>query len=155
MRVVLVAAAMLAASLGGALAAPNFDDPRGLIEYAYAPYSDRGMDFPDPTELYSPTLKQLWDDMAAKSEDADMPILDFDPLINAQDYELTEFIIADPAIAGDNATVAVSFDNFGEPQELHFELVKRMDGWKIDDIESVGSTAWRFSELLTADPLLN
>jgi hypothetical protein len=155
MRLMMLAAGLLAAMLSAAQAAPNFEDPRGLIEYAYAPYTSSSTDFPDPTELYSPTLKQLWDDMAAKSEEADMPIIDFDPLINAQDYEITDLIIADPALDGDNATVAVSFSNFGEPQELHFELVKRVDGWKIDDIESVGAYAWRLSELLAADPMLN
>ena len=154
MRSFVMALALWAATAAGAPAAPVFDEPKGLIEYAYAPYKTDN--FPDdPSELYSPTLKQLWDDMATRSEEGDVPIIDFDPLINAQDYELTDFVIADPAVNGDDAEVAVSFSNFGEPQELHFYLVRRAEGWKIDDIESVGASPWRLSELLAADPLLN
>ena len=156
MRAVLMGAALLLGAVTTALAAPVFGDPRGLIEYAYAPYLNEADPFPDdPTEIYSPTLRQLWDEMAAKSEASEVPIIDFDPLINAQDYEVSEFTVADPVIEGDSATVVVSFTNFGEPQELHFELIRRAEGWKIDDIESVGEYSWRLSELLAADPLLN
>jgi hypothetical protein len=157
MRVVLMVAALLLGSVAAAVAAaPVFNEPRALLEYAYAPYLNEADPFPDdPTEIYSPTLKQLWDDMAAKSEESEVPIIDFDPLINAQDYEVTDFVVADPVIEGDAATVVVSFSNFGEPQELHFELIRRAEGWKVDDIEATGEYAWRLSELLAADPMLN
>lgn len=136
-------------------AAPVFEDAKGLVEYAYVPYESG--QFPvDVTELFSPTLKQLWDAMAARSEAANEPIIDFDPYINAQDYELSELIVADPVVDGDRALVAVSFRNFGEAQEMRFTLVRRAEGWKIDDIEAVGGAyPWRLSELLAADPLLN
>jgi hypothetical protein len=156
MRGIFVVAMMLLGTMGAALAAPVFDDPRALIEYVYAPYLNESDPFPDdPSELYSPTLKQLWDEMSAKSEESEVPIIDFDPVINAQDYEISDFVVADPAIVGESATVAVSFSNLGEPQELHFELIRGADGWKIDDIESIEDNGWRFSELLAADPLLN
>ena len=68
MRGIFVVAMMLLGSMGAALAAPVFDDPRALIEYVYAPYLNESDPFPDdPSELYSPTLKQLWDEMSAKS----------------------------------------------------------------------------------------
>ena len=136
------------------LAQPQFEDPADLVAYAYEPYSSGA--FPDEmTELFSPTLKQMWDEMAQRSEEMEMPIIDFDPFINAQDYDLSEIMIADPAIDGDRATVAVSFVNFGEPHEMRFSLV-RLDGWMIDDIESIGGEyPWRLSELLAADPMLN
>jgi hypothetical protein len=133
---------------------PVFDDPKGLIAHAYAPYRAGGF-YDELTELFSPTLRQLWDDMAARSDAADMPIIDFDPLVNGQDFELADLVISDPAVNGDTATVAVSFLNFGDPQELRFTLVRRAEGWKIDDIETIGEETWRLSELLAADPLLN
>ncbi|HQZ13659.1 MAG TPA: DUF3828 domain-containing protein [Devosia sp.] len=139
-----------------ALAAPVFDNPKALIEFAYVPYLHEDQPFPDdPTEIFSPTLKQLWDEMSAKSEASEVPILDFDPIIDAQDYDITDLVIADPVVNGDAAIVAVSFSNMGAPHELHFELIRRTDGWKIDDIESIGENGWRLSELLAADPLLN
>ncbi len=85
-----------------------------------------------------------------------MPILDYDPFVNAQDFDISDLVIADPLIEGDNATVPVSFLNFGEPTELRYILKRRVDGWKIDDIETDdGEYVWRLSEILASDPLLN
>jgi hypothetical protein len=138
----------------GAAQAPVFDDPAGLIRYAYAPYESG--EYPeDYTALFSPALKALWEAMAVRSEELEMPIVDFDPFTNAQDYEITDLLVSDPLVEGDAAMVAVSFLNFSEPQELHFSLVRRVEGWKIDDIEALGDYPWRLSELLAADPLLN
>jgi hypothetical protein len=133
---------------------PVFEDPKGLVAHAYAPYEAGGF-YEELTELFSPTLKQLWDEMAARSEAEQAPIIDFDPLVNGQDFHLTDLIVADPVMDGDSATIAVSFLNFGEPQELRFSLVRGAQGWKIDDIEAYGQYPWRLSELLAADPLLN
>jgi hypothetical protein len=138
----------------GSAQVPVFDNPSGLIQFAYAPYESG--EYPeDYTELFSPALKALWDAMTARSQELEMPILDFDPFTNAQDYEISDLFVADPLIKGDTATVAVSFLNFSEPQELRFTLVRRAEGWKIDDIEAFGEYPWRLSELLAADPLLN
>jgi hypothetical protein len=102
----MMAMAILLGSVTAPLAAPVFDDPKALIDYAYAPYLEESAPFPDdPSELYSPTLKQLWDDASAKSEESEVPIIDFDPLINAQDYEISDFVVADPRSRGDAATV--------------------------------------------------
>ena len=150
MRGILLILSFLFATAAAAQA-PVFDDPKGLIAHAYAPYQAGGF-YEDLPELFSPTLKQLWDHMAARSEATDEPIIDFDPLVNGQDFELAELVIADPVIEGDAATVAVSFLNFGDPQELRFTLVRRAEGWKIDDIEALGEESWRLSELLAADP---
>src|SRR5690242_3254683 len=56
MRRLLMAAVVAVVSTSGAVAAEVFDDPKGLIEYAYAPYVN-GTDLIDFTELFSPTLK--------------------------------------------------------------------------------------------------
>lgn len=156
MRMLMMVAALLLALVpGSARAQPVFSDPAGLIEYAYAPY-ESGVFPEDITELFSPTLTQLWNDMAVRSQEFELPIIDFDPFINAQDYELSDLVISDPAVTGDTATVGVSFRNFGEPQDIRFTLVRRVAGWKIDDIEALdGAYPWRLSELLAADPLLN
>ena len=108
MRVVVLFALLAAMLPVAAKAQPIFDDPAGLIAYAYAPYESG--EFPeDPTALFSPTLKQLWDDMTARSEEADAPILDFDPFINGQDYEIRDLVVVDPAVDGDQALVVSQF----------------------------------------------
>ena len=54
------------------------------------------------------------------------------------------------------ALVAVAFSNAGVYQQLMFTLLKRAEGWKIDDIESVQpGLEWRLSQHLAADPMLN
>ena len=138
-----------------ARAQPAFDDPVALIEHVYAPYL--GNEYADyPVALYSPALRQLWDDAMARSEEVGMPILDFDPFVNAQDFEITELVVADPVIEGDTAAVAVGFLNFGAPTELRFHLLRGAEGWLIDDIESFDEGyRWHLSEILAADPLLN
>lgn len=156
MRALLMVLGLLAAIVPAAGAAqPVFDDPAGLVEYAYAPYLKDTVP-EDVTALFSPTLRQLWDDTDARAAEMEMPGLGFDPFVNGQDFQLGDFIVADPMVSGDAATVVVSFLNFGEPQELRFTLVRRAEGWKIDDIESLaGEFTWRLSELLADDPLLN
>ena len=138
-----------------ASAQPAFDDPVALIEHVYAAYQTEA--FPEyPVELYTPALRQLWDDAMARSEETEIPVLDFDPFVNAQDYELTELVVADPIIEGSSASVTVGFLNFGQPTELRFHVALGPDGWLIDDIESFDEGyVWHLSEILAADPLLN
>jgi hypothetical protein len=135
---------------------PAFDDPRELIESIYAPYQADEIPSDYPKDQFSPTLRQLWDGMEARSDEAEMPILDFDPFINGQDFDIADFSVADPLIEGDTAIVIATFLNFSTPQEMRFTLVRGAAGWKIDDLESLGSDfTYRLSELLAADPLLN
>ncbi|MHB1103301.1 MAG: DUF3828 domain-containing protein [Devosia sp.] len=151
----LVLTALLMLIGPAALAAPVFEDPKGLIAYAYTPYGTG--QFPeDLFELYSPTLTELWEAMEARTPEGEVGAIDFDPFINAQDYEIKDLAIGDAAIDGDQAIVMATFTNFGEPREMRFTLVRRAEGWKIDDIEALsGEYPWRLSELLAADPLLN
>jgi hypothetical protein len=156
MRFIVTIIALLGALASSPALAQAFDDPRGLIEWVYAPYLRGEIPEDYPKDQFTPTLRQLWDDMEQRSEAADMPILDFDPFINGQDFELSDLVVADPLIEGDAATVVATFLNFGTPQEMRFTLERRADGWKIDDLESVSEEyAYRLSEILAADPLLN
>jgi hypothetical protein len=60
--------------------------------------------------------------------------LDFDPLYNAQDTEITNFAIGK---ADENGQVTVKFKNFGKDEEVKFFLIKentRSKVWKIETI---------------------
>lgn len=61
--------------------------------------------------------------------------LDFDPLYNAQDTEITQFQIGSPALAGEKATVIVSFKNFRQLTKIKFSMVKRKEVWKIENVD--------------------
>jgi hypothetical protein len=61
--------------------------------------------------------------------------LDGDPLYNAQDMKITNFVIHKPTFIDDNANVIVTFRNFGKRQEIKFLLASRPTGWKITNIK--------------------
>ena len=153
MRKTLAALSLIAAIAApvAALAAPVFDTPRALLEYAYEPYSS-GNFSDDPYELYSARLKGLLEQSVAETPEDEIGPLDFDPFIDAQDYDLSALTIDAPEVNGDEATARVTFKNFDVEEDLRFDLVKEADGWKIDDIASVTpDLQWRLTDILGSD----
>ncbi|MEO7970170.1 MAG: DUF3828 domain-containing protein [bacterium] len=61
--------------------------------------------------------------------------LDGDPLYNAQDMEIKNFVIHKAMVNDGTATVLVSFTNIGKKQEVTFLLASRPAGWKITNIK--------------------
>ena len=74
----------------------------------------------------------LWKDISETPEGDGN--LDFDPLYNAQDTQITRFQIAKPVLKGADASVLVSFLNFGQPARITFEMHQGTAGWKITNI---------------------
>jgi hypothetical protein len=147
MRILLLLLTLLV--VPAAQAAPVFDDPQELLEYAYKSYREGGVP-EEPFELYSSTFLERWAIMMARTPDGEVGAVDFDPMINGQDYDLGTITIGKPRLYGGRAFVTVSFENFGRPEEIRFTLVKGDAGWKIDDIESLApGSEWRLSEILT------
>lgn len=60
--------------------------------------------------------------------------LDFDPLYNAQDTKITNFVVGKPVMTGDETTVVVSFRNFSQRTTIKFEMVNGKNGWKIRNV---------------------
>jgi Protein of unknown function (DUF3828) len=82
----------------------------------------------------------IWQD--ARSAGNEVGALDGDPLFNAQDMKIRKFVVH-PAYypradsrerAPASAAVAVTFENFGQPHTITFELSRSAVGWKIADI---------------------
>jgi hypothetical protein len=73
-------------------------------------------------------------DEAAAAKRGDVPELDGDPFIDAQDWEITALKIASKMDGADKATATVSFENFKEPHSVTVKLVKLPVGWRIADI---------------------
>ncbi|MBA2379190.1 MAG: DUF3828 domain-containing protein [Blastocatellia bacterium] len=57
-----------------------------------------------------------------------------DPLYDGQDFEITKFMVGAAKINGEQATIPVTFHNFGESVRLEFSMLKQNDAWKISDI---------------------
>lgn len=73
-------------------------------------------------------------DNAKANQVGDIPTLDGDPFIDAQDWLITGIKIAVDDKATDKTVAKVSFKNNGEAETVTLDLVKVDGAWKIDDI---------------------
>ncbi len=74
----------------------------------------------------------IWKDSVEAKDD--IGALDFDPLFNAQDTEISDFKVGKAEINAEKATIIVTFLNFDEVQTIKYILAKENGAWKIEDI---------------------
>lgn len=82
------------------------------------------------------TADLIWTD--ATTVKGEVGALGADPLYDAQDTEIKNFVIGKASLNGEKATVTVTFENFGEKKIVTFALVTEAGKWKIDDISYDG-----------------
>lgn len=146
MRLVTLAAGLVLA-LTSLAAAQSYDTPEALIEAFYQPYFDGSLP-EDESQFRSAALQALYDNDAQITPEGEMGAISFDPYIDGQDYDITDLEIGAAGIAGDYASVDVTFSNFGEPRSLTYELVLEDGGWKVDDVVSTNpDNPYRLSEI--------
>lgn len=118
-----------------AAARPAALDPAGVVTELYTPYL-AGQNVPDVLNAAPWT-----DDLHALINKAitlgkDEPILDGDPIVDAQDWQISGLnVSADRPEAG-RAKATAKFLNFGAPKEVQFDLVQIGARWRIDGIRS-------------------
>lgn len=91
-------------------------------------------------------------DHEAKQDD--VMCLDFDPVIDAQDFdeeELKTSLRLDENTSGDGSAVTANFTVFGEPRGVVWSLQKLDGAWRVNDIAS-DEGGWRISDM-TCEPL--
>ncbi len=116
-------------------------DPAAVIRPLYDRYMTPNAEFPSFQEQapWSGGLWALLSAMTARSEQINEPILDFDPLIGAQDYQLSNLNVANEAVVeGSHAVVRASFDNATTRTEIVYDLIWEGDRWKVDNIRGDG-----------------
>lgn len=156
----LILGLFLALGLAGGAAA--FDDPKALLEAIYAPYT-AGQTPGDREQYYSARLKGLYAaNLERQSVDADTGaevdpnapnLVGFDPFIEGDHALLLDLSIGTPVVKGDRALATVTFHNFDHTSLLAITMKREADGWKVDDIASMGSDEnWLLSWLLQYDP---
>jgi uncharacterized protein DUF3828 len=69
-----------------------------------------------------------------KEARGEVPTLDADPFIDAQDWEIDGVDVAVQDIAADKARATVVFTNLGRPTTVVLDLIKLKQGWRISDI---------------------
>jgi hypothetical protein len=74
--------------------------------------------------------------------------MDFDPLIDAQDHQLSNLNVTTEALAeNSHAVVRASFSNAGRPTEIVYDLVWEDGGWRVDNIRGA---EWNLREVAAA-----
>lgn len=62
--------------------------------------------------------------------------LDWDFIINGQDYQLSDVSVGAAAIKGDKATVTATFKNMGGANRNIYHFVREAGVWKVEDVET-------------------
>jgi Protein of unknown function (DUF3828) len=89
----------------------------------------------DIRRYFEPSLAALMiKDIKDAARKGDVPELDGDPFIDAQDWDIASFDIAVSDTGADTATATVKLVNLGKPDTIMLALVKLKDGWRIRDI---------------------
>ena len=162
MRLNLAVAAALLILTPAVQAAETYDEPKALVSAIYDGYH-LGRSVADPSIYYSARLKAIFDQATENdvfASDAAMSgsefTLDavFNPFLPDLNALLFDVTIGEPAVIDDRALVTVSYHNFDQPRLLSVALIKQDDGWKVDDVSSMGNEDhWLLSWALTYDPL--
>ncbi len=114
-------------------------DPADTIRPLYDHYLTEGAEFPSLEQQapWSAAMFAALQAMMARSQALGEPILDFDPLIDAQDYQIANLnVTTDGVVENSHATVRASFTNSGAQTEVIYDLVWESGGWRVDNIRT-------------------
>jgi len=131
--------------------APSFPDPADSVRPIYDPYLNQS-ESPPAFRDQAPWSADLWrqlEAMVARSNAQNEPILDFDPIIGAQDYELSDLTVTtDSVVENSHAAVRARFTNLGQSTEIVFYMVWENDAWRVDNITgAVAGSGWDLRQI--------
>jgi hypothetical protein len=136
----LVGAAMLALASIAAAAEETAESFVNAIYAQYKPEAKKPQGVRLDTDaairkIFEPSLAALIiaDNAAAKKND-DIPTLDGDPFVDAQDWKITNVVISVAHDGADKAAATVNFKNLGKATVVKLQLVKTPAGWRVADV---------------------
>jgi hypothetical protein len=127
----------------------NLDTGKELVAQLYKEHSGRSdpLQYPGskkrlPSYFYKPLLDLYLKDQ--EDSRGEVGKIDFDPLYDAQDFEISDFnLVVLPNKKG-SGYVAARFKNMGVDQEIIFALQRTKMGWRIADIQyKNGRSFWK------------
>ena len=141
-RLILLVAlgALPAQALAQAQSEPPKDTvtPEAFLRGIYTPYPNqdfKGQPFWQVDRFFTPDLARAIEaDMREAKRRGEVPRLDGDPFVDAQDWDIAKLAIS-VKTEGPTATGLVSFENQGKPTEIKLDLVRTGMGWRIADIK--------------------
>jgi hypothetical protein len=84
---------------------------------------------------FEPSLATLMiKDQKRAAKSGEVGTLDFDPFVNAQDWQISDFDVAVSDTASGRAVATVKFSNQGTPTTVSLDLVTIKNEWRIRDI---------------------
>jgi len=93
----------------------------------------------DIHRYFAPELAgQIIEDRTVAKKVGDIPMLDGDPFVDAQEWRIDKVDISVQQPAKDTALAAVSFNNRGQALTVRLELVKIAGAWHVREIISRG-----------------
>jgi hypothetical protein len=118
-------------------------DPAAVIAPLYERYrTDPAVTtFPALPEQapWSASLRAELEAMMARSQATQEPILDFDPFVNAQDWQIGAVAVTTDGFAeNSHAVVRAHFVNGDHEDEVVYDLIWEGGGWRVDNIRHEG-----------------
>jgi len=117
--------------------------PEAFLRGIYTPYPNqdfKGQPFWQVDRFFTPDLARAMEaDMREAKRRGEVPKLDGDPFIDAQDWDISKLAITVKA-DGPKAVGLVSFENQGKPTQITLDLVRTGVGWRIADIKAPSGT---------------
>ena len=118
--------------------------PLTFLEGVYKGYRNnnnaKGIDYSRPEVIrryFAPPLaKAMLKDFADAKKKDEVPSLNGDPFIDAQDWDIADLKIGMKDASRRKATGVVTFTNAKEPRTLTLDLIKTGDGWRITEIKA-------------------
>ncbi len=135
-------AALAAISLFVLPAQAQAPDAKTFVENIYKLYLGKNTPSIDLStreglELYfTPALADLIDKDAKEAEkQQEAPLLNGDPFVDGQDWEITDPVITvQTQDNGNGAIASANFKNFGKTINVRLALVLTPKGWRVDDV---------------------
>ena len=126
---------------GRGAAGAQAESPRTFLADIYTHYTDAeapvlAWNGEDAPALFEPRLAHAIvadSDQAAQGGEVSA-VLDYDPFVQGQDYEIRGLTISMEETTSRTATVLVTFRNTGKPVAIRFELVRVEEGWRVRDM---------------------
>lgn len=131
--------------------------PEESVRALYSPYLPGGNErlsaFDNETERAKRFTADLSRQLSAyfkAQENKDEPGgLDFDPIVNGQDYKIERLDIrTDNVTPGKSAVVIAEFTNADELMRLKFKLAFEGGSWRVDNIASLREPVWDLRDIL-------
>lgn len=150
-RGMLTASALLALLPGPLMAAP--ETASAFLKSIYGQYKGNSAGVPLDDDAivrrwFTPAMaKLIIDDRARAATQDEVPNLDADPFISAQDWEISNVKITVEEPSPGEAVGHVTFRNFDKADKVDLDLIETKSGWRIDDIHwSEGSLRGLYSQ---------